>query len=669
MYIGLPSLRLSSSESLENQIAALFINGEQGWWREAENPDTLYKRRNLLTYSEQFDNAIWTKASVGVTPNTVAAPDGSGATADTITTVAAPSNGLYETVAVQPGAVYVGSVSRKLGTMTEAQYRVAFYDATNAAFIASDVATVNVDLGGGWYRSYYAITVPATCTSIRFYPYRNSANIGVATVHLWGAQLEKVALTTYQAVTDWYSEYMAAVGPRVTMFQDHLGVLPVTAAGQTAGLVLDRKHGLARGTERLTNGDFAADANWTKGAGWTIAGGKLIATGVALGVGADQLNAPLVAGRTYEITIVIDAYTAGNVRWVYAGAITGPNLTAAGTHRAFFTATGPNTVSLVANSGATTLSVDSVSVRELPGNHNIQATAADRPVLSARYNLLLATTTLATQSVTVTAASHKLSFTGTGTVTLSGVSTAGPLVGTGANNRVSLTFTPTAGSLTLTVTGSVTLADLRLTADTLLNIPAYQYVNTATDYTTDGFPHYFRLNGTNQSWATAGTVDFTGTDKVSLVYGVTKLSDAATGYVAELSSDFTANDGSFRLGAPVSGGSGKFSFASKGSTASVEAVTTSAAYLAPYSAVLTGIASISGDGCQLRVNNTVAATASADQGTGNFGNYTAYTGRRAGSSLPFNGRIYSEIAVGASLPASQLAALERYTARRMGKQL
>src|SRR5690606_1100042 len=51
-------------------------------------------------------------------------------------------------------------------------------------------------------------------------------------------------------------------------------------------------------------------------------------------------------------------------------------------------------------------------------------------------------------------------FTGTGTVTLSGASTAGPLVGTGANNRVTLTFTPTAGSLTLTVSGSVTLAQL-----------------------------------------------------------------------------------------------------------------------------------------------------------------------------------------------------------------
>jgi hypothetical protein len=79
-----------------------------------------------------------------------------------------------------------------------------------------------------------------------------------------------------------------------------------------------------------------------------------------------------------------------------------------------------------------------------------------------RQNLLLNSATLSTQTVTVTAVAHTLSFYGTGTVTLSGTSTAGPLVGTAANSRVSLTFTPTAGSLTLTVSGSVTNANLEI---------------------------------------------------------------------------------------------------------------------------------------------------------------------------------------------------------------
>ena len=83
---------------------------------------------------------------------------------------------------------------------------------------------------------------------------------------------------------------------------------------------------------------------------------------------------------------------------------------------------------------------------------------------AAATNLLLNSATLSTQNVTVTAVPTTLHFTGTGTVTLSGASTAGPLVGTGAgeNNRVRLTFTPTAGTLTLTVSGTVTNAMLEV---------------------------------------------------------------------------------------------------------------------------------------------------------------------------------------------------------------
>lgn len=82
----------------------------------------------------------------------------------------------------------------------------------------------------------------------------------------------------------------------------------------------------------------------------------------------------------------------------------------------------------------------------------------------ARTNLFQNSATGVTQTRTVTAVAHTLSFYGTGTITLSGTSTAGPLVGTGTNARVTLTFTPTAGSLTLTVSGTCTNVNLEIGA-------------------------------------------------------------------------------------------------------------------------------------------------------------------------------------------------------------
>ena len=72
-----------------------------------------------------------------------------------------------------------------------------------------------------------------------------------------------------------------------------------------------------------------------------------------------------------------------------------------------------------------------------------------------RTNLVYPSDIATTQVRAVTSQVYTLSFYGSGTVTLSGAF-SGSLVGTGANNRVSLTFIPTAGNLTLTVSGSVT---------------------------------------------------------------------------------------------------------------------------------------------------------------------------------------------------------------------
>lgn len=79
-----------------------------------------------------------------------------------------------------------------------------------------------------------------------------------------------------------------------------------------------------------------------------------------------------------------------------------------------------------------------------------------------RTNLLLNSATLSTQNVTVTAVQHVLSFYGTGEIVLSGTHSA---TLTGVGERVTLAFTPTAGTLTLTVSGTVSYAQLEVSVN------------------------------------------------------------------------------------------------------------------------------------------------------------------------------------------------------------
>jgi len=97
------------------------------------------------------------------------------------------------------------------------------------------------------------------------------------------------------------------------------------------------------------------------------------------------------------------------------------------------------------------------------------------------YNRLVNSATGTTQSITVAAGTYNLSFFGTGSYTLSGVG-SGVLTGAGASTRVNQSFTCTAGTLTLTVSGSITnvqfsLGGLRdyIKTTNRLNVPRLDY--------------------------------------------------------------------------------------------------------------------------------------------------------------------------------------------------
>ena len=127
-----------------------------------------------------------------------------------------------------------------------------------------------------------------------------------------------------------------------------------------------------------------------------------------------------------------------------------------------------------------------------------------------RTNLVYPSDIASTQVRAVTAVVHTLSFYGTGTVTLSGAF-SGSLVGTGANNRVSLTFTPTSGNLTLTVSGTVT--DWQLEAGS----NATSYIPTVTGSVTRNGDNAFKGNISDLIGQTEGSiyVEFDRTTEIS----------------------------------------------------------------------------------------------------------------------------------------------------------
>lgn len=177
--------------------------------------------------------------------------------------------------------------------------------------------------------------------------------------------------------------------------------------------------------------------------------------------------------------------------------------------------------------------------------------------------------------------------------------------------------------------------------------------------------YYLEFDGSDDFLQTSD-INFTATDKVSLFAGVRKLSDASRSVIVELSAALATNV--FRLEAPVVAGLANYTFVSAGSSPS-SAVYTNSSVAAPTSNVITAQGEIGGNLNRLRVDGSQKVSVTTNQGTGNYGNYPLYIGRRAGTSLPFNGHIYSLIGIGRLTTDSETITLEKSIAKNVGVTL
>ena len=451
------------------------------------------------------------------------------------------------------------------------------------------------------------------------------------------------------------------------MYQDSVGTT-AAALESPVGLQLDLSQGLALGSELVSNGTFDTNVTgWTaysNSAGGTISwlAGTMLVSNPSGTYPRGMTSITTVVGTTYKLTAqvvatsasaTIRATTVANGSSGYLAQLVSVGV---GTYSLIFVATTTTTYigMYVESASSNTAQFDNVSVQSLAGNHRTQATSVNRPILSARYNLLTATATLATQSITTVATSYTIYFTGSGSVTLTGTYIGSFTAGTN-------TFTATAGTLVVTVVGSVLTADIRPTNQTT-TLPAYQAVVTSSSYDTTGFPQYIKYNGSSSSLSIA-SINFTATAQISVFSGMRKLTDTGFGIISELSSNVDFAAGAFLLGVQTSS---RYYVQTGVTAARVFGNVTAPSTPVPITNVISTVydSSLSGTAqIAVRLNGNTATASLTVTGTGavgNFGTYPLYFGARAGTSVFFNGQEYQTIIVGKTLTAAQITATETY---------
>ena len=312
---------------------------------------------------------------------------------------------------------------------------------------------------------------------------------------------------------------------------------------------------------------------------------------------------------------------------------------------------------------------------ELRGNGVVSSFGT--PPASATYNTATgvgtaARTNSANQSFvslpTATGPTYFITIQNTGAVdaflfTGSAIGGAGASAGTiAAGQTVSFRVVSVSSGFCVASAAAGTVSFVVSTVALLAGNHASQSTHTAKPtYQSSGGLSYLAFDGTDDSLSSAA-INFTSTDKMSVFAGVRKLSDAAIGTIAELGTSFAGSFSLFTSYNPAA----NYAFGTAASGSVYQTGYTASNYSAPVSNVISGSADLSqstlSNQIKMGINGSAQTLTFTGAGTpsGSFMNGALHVGSRGGSSIRFNGHLYSLIVRGAATDAATITATETW---------
>lgn len=266
-----------NSQTLDPRIS--FSRGTVGHYYDGKT--TTKAEENITKYSQEFDNAFWTKANVVATANDTTAPDGTTTADKVIENTAAGVNRFVRMTQTVPSGTYTYSIYAKIASGSRyCGLRVlgigdgkawASYDLTSGTVntqTGTDITGATItDVGNSWYRLTMTATHTVDTEGLLFGFSTDGSEIpdytgdGTSGFYIWGAQLEqRSSATAYTATTSAYVVNYQPTLVQAAINNPRFNYFPVT--GQPRGLLLeDGRTNYARYSESFGTGTWSYFSN------------------------------------------------------------------------------------------------------------------------------------------------------------------------------------------------------------------------------------------------------------------------------------------------------------------------------------------------------------------------------------------------------------------------